>query len=99
MDNFIFMTQNPAENAMQNFQNDVYGQSSTMAASLIQHIYVNAATTMSHFNMYEKPSTMGAPYVQGGYTSLLLGVDQAATLQQPPIRKLYFDGVQNQEDI
>jgi hypothetical protein len=41
-------------------------------------------------------SHMGAPYIQGGYTSLLLGVDQDATLA---IRQLRFDGVSNNKNI
>ena len=79
---------------MSNFATDVYGKSSSMAAPLIQE-YANA--TMSHFNMYGS-STMSAPCIQGGYTNLLLGVDRAATLQ-PAVKKLYFDGVPNQNDM
>jgi hypothetical protein len=39
---------------------------------------------------------MGVPYIQGGYTSLLLGVDQDAT---STARQLHFDGVPNNENI
>ena len=40
---------------------------------------------------------MGAPYIKGGYTNLLLGVDRAAVLQ-PAVKKLNFDGVPNLDD-
>ena len=43
-------------------------------------------------------SLIAAPYVLGGYTSLLMGVDQAATTQSV-VRKLHFDGGQNHESI
>jgi hypothetical protein len=69
-----------------------YGSSTaTMAPPMIQ-----ANVTMPHFNTYMTSSDMGALYIQGGYTSLLLGVDQDATLA---IRQLRFDGVSNNENI
>ena len=52
-----------------------------------------ANSTMPHFNLIADPSAMAAPYILGGYTGLLIGVDQDATLQTT-VRKLYFDGVQ-----
>jgi hypothetical protein len=42
------------------------------------------------FNLFANPSTMAPPYILGGYTSLLMGVDQAATTQDA-VRKLHFD--------
>jgi hypothetical protein len=39
---------------------------------------------------------MGASYIQGGYTSLLLGVDQDAT---SVARQLCFDEVPNNENM
>jgi hypothetical protein len=60
------------------FTNDVYGHSSTMVAPLLQNGYPNAA--IPHFNMYGNYSVTSAPYIGGEYTSLLPGVDQAATL-------------------
>jgi hypothetical protein len=41
-------------------------------------------------------STMGSWYIQGGYTSLLLGGDQDAT---STVGQLHFDGVSNNENI
>jgi hypothetical protein len=41
--------------------------------------------TMPHFNLFVNPSAMA-----GGYTSLLMGVDQDATTQAA-VRKLHFD--------
>ena len=41
-------------------------------------------------NMYGNSSIVGAPYIQGGYTNLLLGVDRAATSQQA-VKKLNFE--------
>ncbi|TVU05125.1 hypothetical protein EJB05_48276, partial [Eragrostis curvula] len=66
-----------------NFVNGVYGQSSMASAPLIQGGYA---------------STVGASYMPGGYTGLLLGVDQDATLQSA-VRKLHFDGVPNHENL
>jgi hypothetical protein len=73
-----------ASSTMPHFANDVYGPNF-------------ANTTMSHFNMFGSSSTVGAPYIQGGYTNLLLGVDRSAAFQ-PAIKKLNFDGVPNQDD-
>ena len=36
---------------------------------------------MPHFNLFANPSAMAAPYIPGGYTSLLMAVDQDATAQ------------------
>ena len=57
-----------------------------------------ANSTMPHFNLIADPSAMAAPYILGGYTSLLMGVDQDATMQTV-VRKLHFDGVQNHESM
>jgi hypothetical protein len=46
--------------------------------------------------MYMSSSVMEAGAVQGGYTSLLLGVDKDAL---SAVRKLQFDGVPNNENI
>jgi len=62
--------------------------SSAMDALFMQGGYSNS--TVPHFNLIANPSTMAAPYIQGGYTSLLIGVDQSA------VRKLHFDGVQEE---
>lgn len=79
------------------FGNDVSGQSSTMVAPLIRQQYVD--DTMPHFNMYPNPtSVMGTPFIGGGYTSLLLGVDQGATLQLPA-RRLNFGGSPSQGNM
>jgi hypothetical protein len=51
---------------------------------------------MTHFNTYITSSDMGVPYIEGGYTSLLLGIDQHAT---STVRQLRFDGVTNNENI
>jgi hypothetical protein len=40
-----------------------------MTAPLIHGGNVNAI--MSQFDMYRNSSTMGSPYIQGGYTNLL----------------------------
>ncbi|KAL6650070.1 hypothetical protein ACP70R_014294 [Stipagrostis hirtigluma subsp. patula] len=72
-----------ANRTVPNIANDVYGQSSAMPAFSIQGGYA---------------PTMGAPYIQGGYTSLLLGVGQHAT-SQSVVRKIPFDGVPNHENI
>jgi hypothetical protein len=53
---------------------------------------------MPQFNMYKNSFVMGTPYIGGGYTNLLRGVDQAAILQ-PPARKINFDGVTNKENL
>ena len=70
-------------------------QSSTISHPLIQEGYANA--TMPDFHMYGNSSTMDTPYIQGGYTSLLLGVDEAATMHSTA-RKLHFSGVSNHEN-
>jgi hypothetical protein len=45
---------------------------------------------MPQFNLFANPSAMAPPYIPGGYTSLLMGVDQAATTQDA-VRRLHFD--------
>ncbi|XP_012703729.1 protein FAR1-RELATED SEQUENCE 5-like [Setaria italica] len=59
---------------------------------------VDANSTIPHFNMHGNSSVMSVPYIRGGYTSLLLGVDQTATMQLPA-RKLDFDGPTNKENM
>jgi hypothetical protein len=59
-----------------------------MNAPFIQGEYTNV--TMLQFNSFANSYTMDLPYVPGGYTSLLMGVDQSATTQDA-VRKLYFD--------
>ena len=53
---------------------------------------------MPHFNSFANPSAMTAPYKPGGYTSLLMAVDQDATAQTA-VRKLHFNRVQNHESM
>jgi hypothetical protein len=67
-----------------------------MAAPFMQGGY--ATPTMPYFNYIPGPSAMPAPYIPGGYTNLLIGVDQDATVQST-VRKLYFDGVSNHENM
>jgi secreted trypsin-like serine protease len=59
------------------------GASSTMNAPFVQGGYTNV--TMPQFNLFANPTAM-----EGGYTSLLIGVDQDATMQAA-VRKLHFD--------
>jgi hypothetical protein len=59
-----------------------------MNAPFTQGGYTNV--TMPQFILFANPSAMAPPYIPGGYTSLLLGVDQVATTQAA-IRKLHFD--------
>ena len=79
-------------NTMPKFSNDVYGRgrSLIMAAPLIQGRYANATMLTFANDVYGQPSTMSAPSIQGGFTSLLLGVEQDATLSSA-VRKLPFD--------
>jgi hypothetical protein len=81
---------------MPNSANDVFGLSSSMTAPLIHGGNVNAI--MPQFDMYINSSTMGNPYIEGGYTNLLLGVDRAAT-SQPAVKKLNFGGMPNEENM
>lgn len=53
-------------NTMPNFPNDAYGQSSTVAAPLIQGGYTNATMRTFANDVYGQPSTMSAPSIQGG---------------------------------
>jgi hypothetical protein len=45
---------------------------------------------MPQFNFFVNPSAITPPYIPGGYTSILMGVDQDATTQAA-VRKLHFD--------
>lgn len=67
-----------------------------LAAPFVQSGYANS--TMPHFNSIGNPSGMPTTYIPGGYTSLLFGVDQDATMQTA-IRKLQFDGEQNHRNM
>lgn len=67
-----------------------------MDAPFVQGGYANS--TMPHFNFFANTYAMAVPYKPGGYTSLLIGVDQDATAQTA-VRKLHFDGVQNHESM
>jgi hypothetical protein len=67
-----------------------------MPAPFMQGGYANP--TMSYFNYIPDASTMAAPYIPRGYTNLLIGVDQDATVQST-VRKLHFDGVSNHENM
>jgi hypothetical protein len=59
----------------------------------MQGSYANA--TMLGFNMH-MTSMMDARGIQGGYTSLLFGVDKDVA---SAIRQLHFDGVLDNENI
>ena len=72
------------------------GPSSAMDATFSQGGY--SSSTLPHFNLFANPSAVAAPYIPGGYTSLLMGVDQTATMQTT-VRKLHFDGVENHESV
>jgi hypothetical protein len=74
--------------------NYVYGQPSATALPSIQGCYANA--TMPDFNMHINSSIMDAHGIEGGYTSLLFGVDKDAA---SAIRQLHFDGVLHSENI
>jgi hypothetical protein len=61
---------------------------------VIPPVYAN--TTLPCLNIYMNSSIIDSLGTQGGYTSLLLGVDQDAA---STVRKLHFDGVSNSENI
>lgn len=63
---------------------DVCGQSSTMAA---YDVY-GQSSTMAAYDGFEQSSTMDAPLIQGGFTSLLFGVQQDSAMAA---RKLHFN--------
>ena len=67
------------QNSHSNFTN-----ASTMPSPLFQD---GPYTTNS---MLEQSSAMSAPYIQGGFTNLLLGVQQDAAVSSSA-RKLHFD--------
>nr|CAD40086.2 OSJNBb0012A12.16 [Oryza sativa Japonica Group]CAE02499.1 OSJNBa0072D08.1 [Oryza sativa Japonica Group] len=64
--------------------NDVCGQSSTMAA---YDVY-GQSSTMAAYDGFGQSSTMDAPLIQGGFTSLLFGVQQDSAMAA---RKLHFN--------
>ncbi|EEE59009.1 hypothetical protein OsJ_10742 [Oryza sativa Japonica Group] len=64
--------------------NDVCGQSSTMAA---YDVY-GQSSTMAAYDGFGQSSTMDAPLIQGGFTSLLFGVQRDSAMAA---RKLHFN--------
>jgi hypothetical protein len=62
----------------------------------VSNFMSQANGTMPHFNTYISSFSIDASYIQGGYTSLLLGVDQHTT---STVRQLRFDGEQNNTNI
>jgi hypothetical protein len=54
------------------------------------HGYASATMQDIANSMLQQPSVISAPYIQGGYTDLLLGVRQDAAMSSSA-RKLYFD--------
>lgn len=62
-----------------------------MVAPFLQAEYANS--TMPQFNILDDPSALAAPYIPRGYTSLLMGVEEDATFQNPA-RQLHFDASQ-----
>ena len=91
MNNFVSTTQDldasdsGGTSAMSNFTN-----ASTMPSPLFQDGYASATTPDSTNSMLEQSSAMSAPYIQGGFTDLLLGVQQDAAMSSSA-RKLHFD--------
>lgn len=63
------------------FENEAYGQSSTMVTPFIQGRHANATMPMFANDVYDPSSNISASFIQGGLTGLLLGVEQDATLQ------------------
>lgn len=63
---------------------DVCGQSSTMAANDV----CGQSSTMAAYDGFGQSSTMDAPLIQGGFTSLLFGVQQDSAMAA---RKLHFN--------
>ena len=61
-----------------------------MAAPLIQGGFTNAAIPTFANDAYGQPSAMYAPFIQGEFTSLLLGFHQDATMSSSA-KKLHFD--------
>jgi hypothetical protein len=70
---------------MSNFTN-----ASTMPSPLFQDGYASATMPDSTNSMLEQSSAMSAPYIQGGFTNVLLGVQQDAAMSLSA-RKLHFD--------
>ena len=89
MNNLVPMTQDldaadtGGTSSMSNFRN-----ASTMSSPLDG--YVSATKPDIANSMVEQSSAIPAPYIQGGFTGLLLGVQQEAAMSSPA-RKLYFD--------
>lgn len=69
---------------------DVFGQSSTTDGALIRDSYANATVPNFEKGVSAHSSTMSIPFIQGGFTRLLQGVEQVATLSSSA-RKLHFD--------
>ena len=87
MNNLISMTQDldaggsGGTSAMSNFRN---------ASPLFPDGYASATTSDITNSMPEQSSAISAPYIQGGFTDLILGVQQDATMSSSA-RKLHFD--------
>ena len=71
--------------AMSNFTN-----ASTMPSPLFPDGYASATISDITNSMPEQSSAISAPYIQGGFTDLLLGVQQDAAMSSSA-RKLHFD--------
>ena len=89
MNNLVPMTQDldaadtGGTSSMSNFRN-----ASTMSSPLDG--YVSATKPDIANSMVEQSSAIPAPYIQGGFTGLLLGVQQEPAISSHA-RKLYFD--------
>ena len=84
-DKFISLTQDldaggsGGTGAMSNF---------TIASTMPSPLFQDGPYTTN--SMLEQSSAMSAPYIQGGFTDLILGVQQDATMSSSA-RKLHFD--------
>jgi hypothetical protein len=67
-----------------------YTQDFNVGASSTRNPSAMAPPYIPHFNLFANPFAMAPPYILGVYTSLLMGVHQAATTQDA-VRKLHFD--------
>ena len=69
---------------------DEFGQHSTMDDPLIQDSNGNATMPTATTDVYAQSSATFAPFVEGRFTSLLLGVDREAKLSTSA-KKFHFD--------
>jgi len=58
---------------MQMFENEAYGQSSTMVTPFIQGGHANATMPMFANDVYGPSSNMSAPFIQGGLKPVRFG--------------------------